>query len=89
MRPCRSVVRCCIALMRATLPKRDSDGVSASPAGTGSYVLFTLEKLIFKWVKQMQLIVQDDLTESLYKLYRRTGPRRRTALARTARLLFF
>lgn len=39
-------------------------------AGTGSYVLFTLEKLIFKWVKQMQLIVQDDLTESLHKLYR-------------------
>jgi len=38
--------------------------------GTGSYVLFTLEKLIFKWVKQMQLIVQDDLTESLHKLYR-------------------
>ena len=33
-------------------------------------MLFTLEKLIFKWVKQMQLIAQDDLTESLHKLYR-------------------
>lgn len=52
------------------VPGPSADTVSASGAGTGSYVLFTLEKLIFKWVKQMQLIAQDDLTESLHKLYR-------------------
>jgi C-terminal domain of Sin3a protein len=39
-------------------------------AGTGSYVLFTLEKLIYKVVKQLQTIVQDDLNYSLYQLYR-------------------
>lgn len=38
--------------------------------GTGSYVLFTLEKLIYKVVKQMQLIAQDGLTNSLLNLYR-------------------
>lgn len=42
----------------------------SNPAGTGSYVLFTLEKLIYKVVKQLQTLVQDDLNYSLYQLYR-------------------
>lgn len=33
-------------------------------------MLFTLEKLIYKVVKQLQTIVQDDLNYSLYQLYR-------------------
>ncbi len=39
------------------------------PAGTGSYVLFTLEKLVYKVVKQMQTLLTDDLTHKLYELY--------------------
>ena len=31
-------------------------------AGTNSYVLFTLDKLIMKVVKQMQVLLNDDLT---------------------------
>lgn len=37
--------------------------------GTGSYVLFTLEKLVYKVVKQMQTLLTDDLTHKLYELY--------------------
>lgn len=48
--------------------------VSETCAGTGSYVLFTLEKLIYKVVKQLQTLVQDDLTYSLYQLYRCVCP---------------
>lgn len=33
-------------------------------------MLFTLEKLIYKVVKQLQTIVQEDLNYSLYQLYR-------------------
>jgi len=33
-------------------------------------VLFTLEKLIYKVVKQLQTLVQDDLNYSLFQLYR-------------------
>ncbi len=42
---------------------------SVRPAGTGSYVLFTLEKLVYKVVKQMQTLLTDDLTHKLYELY--------------------
>ena len=38
-------------------------------AGTGSYVLFTLEKLVYKVVKQMQTLLTDELTHKLYELY--------------------
>lgn len=41
-------------------------------------MLFTLEKLIYKVVKQLQLLTQDDLTHALHSLYRyeqsRAGP---------------
>ena len=32
-------------------------------------MLFTLEKLVYKVVKQMQTLLTDDLTQKLYELY--------------------
>ena len=39
-------------------------------AGTNSYTLFTLDKLIYKLVKQLQLILADDASMKLAELYR-------------------
>ena len=40
------------------------------PAGTNSYMLFTLDKLIAKFVKQLQTLMADDLCSKLYDLFR-------------------
>ncbi|KAH9569220.1 hypothetical protein CY35_03G120900 [Sphagnum magellanicum] len=37
--------------------------------GTQSYVLFTLDKLIFKLVKQLQVVASDDMAAKLLSLY--------------------
>ena len=37
--------------------------------GTNSYTLFTLDKLIYKLVKQLQLILADDASMKLAELY--------------------
>lgn len=39
-------------------------------AGTNSYVLFTLDKLVFKLVKQLQHMHQDEITMKLAELHR-------------------
>ena len=39
-------------------------------AGTNSYTLFTLDKLIYKVVKQLQSMLADDLCVKLTDLYR-------------------
>ena len=39
-------------------------------AGTNSYTLFTLDKLIYKLVKQLQVILADDASMKLAELYR-------------------
>ena len=44
----------------------DSPGL---PAGTNSYVLFTLDKLIYKVVKQLQALLADELAVKLLDLY--------------------
>ncbi|XP_078174576.1 paired amphipathic helix protein Sin3-like 3 isoform X2 [Carex rostrata] len=38
-------------------------------SGTHSYVLFTLDKLIFKIVKQLQVITSDEMSKKLLQLY--------------------
>lgn len=38
--------------------------------GTNSYVLFTLDKLVFKLVKQLQHMHQDEITMKLAELHR-------------------
>ncbi|KAK9837425.1 hypothetical protein WJX81_001540 [Elliptochloris bilobata] len=50
-------------------PGQYEDAVRAL-LGTNSYVLFTLDKLIMKVVKQMQLLLNDDLASKLAELYR-------------------
>ena len=52
-----------------TLPYREAKPSFVHITGTGSYVLFTLEKLVYKVVKQMQTLLTDDLTHKLYDLY--------------------
>lgn len=39
-------------------------------AGTNSYVLFTLDKLIYKLVKQFQSLLADDLAQVAFTLPR-------------------
>ncbi len=39
-------------------------------AGTNSYVLFTLDKLVSKTVKQLQLVHSDDVAAKLVELWR-------------------
>ncbi|KAG0493510.1 hypothetical protein HPP92_004504 [Vanilla planifolia] len=60
--------------------------------GTQSYVLFTLDKLIYKIVKQLQAILADDLDSKLLQLYlyersRRNGTISETAYYENARVL--
>lgn len=43
--------------------------------GTQSYVLFTLDKLIFKLVKQLQAIASDEMDNKLLQLYMYEGSR--------------
>ncbi|XP_077217558.1 paired amphipathic helix protein Sin3-like 4 [Tasmannia lanceolata] len=45
--------------------------------GTQSYVLFTLDKLIYKLVKQLQAIVSDEMDNKLLQLYAYEKSRRR------------
>ncbi|VYS66870.1 unnamed protein product [Arabidopsis thaliana] len=44
--------------------------------GNQSYVLFTLEKLIYKLVKQLQAVVADDMDNKLLQLYEYENSRR-------------
>eukprot|EP00898_Chlorokybus_atmophyticus_P000738 jgi/Chlat1/1665/Chrsp127S08674 len=43
--------------------------------GTGSYILFTLDKLIFKVIKQLQTVASDDFAAKLVALYWYEGRR--------------
>ena len=45
------------------------DDIVVLAAGTNSYVLFTLDKLIYKVVKQLQSLLADDLACKLLDLY--------------------
>ena len=60
-------------------------------AGTNSYVLFTLDKLIYKMVKQTQLLVTDELALKLLDLYgyeaARTVPHAEAVYRANARVL--
>lgn len=63
----------------------------ATGTGTNSYVLFTLDKLIYKMVKQTQLLMTDELALKLLDLYRyeaaRTVPHAEAVYRANARVL--
>ncbi|GFR40981.1 hypothetical protein Agub_g1646 [Astrephomene gubernaculifera] len=59
-----------LRVMRGQLESSVYEDQCRSLLGTGSYELFTLDKLSAKIVKHMQLMLQDDTTTKLWELYK-------------------
>ncbi|KAG2499920.1 hypothetical protein HYH03_002207 [Edaphochlamys debaryana] len=59
-----------LRVMRGQLESSVYEDQCRSLLGTGSYELFTLDKLSAKIVKHMQLMLQDETTTKLWELYK-------------------
>lgn len=59
-----------VRVIRGQLESSVYEDQCRSLLGTGSYELFTLDKLSAKIVKHMQLMLQDETTTKLWELYK-------------------
>ncbi|KAK9814633.1 hypothetical protein WJX72_009077 [[Myrmecia] bisecta] len=57
-------------LIDGTIDSSQYEDNTRTLLGTNSYVLFTLDKLIYKVVKQLQAVLSDDLSSKLLDLYK-------------------